>query len=178
MTIFFTSDTHFGHANLVLKGHRPYFSSVEEMDEHLIRRWNAVVTPRDIVYHLGDFTLHGADVAQDYLSRLNGFLHLVCGNHDRNSVKKLTRWDSVRDYAEVKVDGQRIVLCHYAMRVWNRCHHGALMLHGHSHGNLKANNQSIDVGVDYWDFQPVTLNQIIKRLAVMPPFRSEDHHVP
>lgn len=173
MTIFFTADTHFGHEKLVLKGHRQSFAT----DEDLIRRWNETVGPTDTVYHLGDFTLHGADIAQDYLNRLNGNLHLICGNHDRNSVKKLARWDSVRDYAEIVIAGQRLVLCHYAMRVWNRCHHGAWMLHGHSHGNLPGSSQSCDVGVDAWGFHPVNIYQIERRLAGLPAYRSEDHHV-
>lgn len=74
------------------------------------------------------------------------------------------------------MDGQPLVLCHYAMRVWNRSHHGTLMLYGHSHSNLLGNSQSLDVGVDAWDMRPVTLREIKNRMATLPPYRSEDHH--
>ena len=176
MTTFFTADTHLGHTGLINHGFRD-FSSMQAMDDAIIDRWNARVGKRDTVWHLGDFTLAGADVAMDYLHRLNGEIHLVWGNHDHNSIRRLPRWKSSQYATEINVDGHRITLCHYGMRVWNRCHYGTLMFYGHSHGSLPGTSQSLDVGVDAWDFQPVLLSEILDRLATLPPFESGDHHV-
>jgi calcineurin-like phosphoesterase family protein len=175
MTTFFTSDTHFGHAGMITNGWRP-FASPQEMDDTLIRNWNTLVGARDTVWHLGDFTLSGAEAAEQYLSRLNGRIHLIWGNHDRNSVRKLTRWESSQYATEIKLDGHRLTLCHYAMRVWNQCQRGSLMLFGHSHGNLEINSQSADVGVDAWPYQPITLPDILDRLRGETPFAAGDHH--
>lgn len=175
MAVYFTADTHFGHEGIVINRWRR-FATVAEMDETLIGNWNAVVQPGDVVWHLGDFTLAGAEVAEGYLRRLNGHIHLVWGNHDRKSVRKLSRWVSSEYARDIKLDGRRITLCHYAMRVWDRCAHGALMLHGHSHGGLPGTSQSLDVGVDAWAFRPVSLPEILARLAELPVFRAEDHH--
>lgn len=175
MAVYFTSDTHLGHEGIIRHCYRA-FPSVAAMDDAIIDAWNARVGPRDTVWHLGDFTLAGADVAEGYLSRLNGEIHLIWGNHDRNSVRRMSRWASSEYGREIKLDGYRLTLCHYAMRVWNQCGRGSIMLHGHSHGNLPGTSQSLDVGVDAWDFRPVTLPEILSRLAGLPPFRAADHH--
>ena len=167
MTIFFTSDTHFGHANIIKHCNRP-FSSVEDMDETMITNWNSRVRSNDTVYHLGDFTMKNGQEALAYESRLNGFIHLIWGNHDRASVRNMDKvWGSSSYAAEICVDGHHITLCHYAMRVWNHSHHGALMLYGHSHGMLPPIKNSLDVGVDCWDFAPVTLPEILNRLGTV-----------
>ena len=176
MTVFFTADTHFSHARIIEMCKRP-FSCVEEMDEAMVRRWNERVRPDDTVYHLGDFTLKGPDVARRFKQRLMGRIHLVVGNHDRESVINEVEWEDTYYMAVGKFDGQDMTLCHYAMRVWRKSHHGALMLYGHSHGNLPGNNQSLDVGVDAWDFRPVTLPEIRARMSKLPAYSSGDHHV-
>ena len=176
MTVFFTSDTHFSHARIIELCKRP-FSSMEEMDETMVRRWNERVRPNDTVYHLGDFTLKGADVGSKILARLMGRKTLIVGNHDRDPVVRNQMWDYAAPYLEINEGGYRIVLCHYAMRVWRSSHHNALMLYGHSHGNLPGNSQSLDVGVDAWDFRPVTLDEIRARMATLPAYSSSDHHV-
>ena len=79
MNIFVTSDTHFGHANIIGYCGRP-FGSVSEMDEELVSRWNSVVKAQDHVYHLGDVTMRKADLS--IVRRLNGHKRLVFGNHD------------------------------------------------------------------------------------------------
>ena len=87
--IFFTSDTHFGHANIIKYCARP-FASVQEMNRELIARWNAVVGPRDTVYHLGDFAFGKASEAPTFLRKLNGAKKiLIRGNHDRNARQML-----------------------------------------------------------------------------------------
>lgn len=164
MTVFFTADTHFGHANIIRYCNRP-FADVHQMDACLIERWNAVVSPSDTVWHLGDFTLGDNRAALNYRSRLNGDIHLIWGNHDRSAVRSSGLWASSSPVQELTLDGHHIVLCHYAMQVWNRSHHGALHLFGHSHGALSnPSPRSLDVGVDCHDFRPVTLTEILARL--------------
>lgn len=80
--IWFTSDTHFGHANIIRLSNRP-FGSVEEMNEEIVRRWNEVVSPDDSVIHLGDVALGSIAESLPIVSRLNGAKMLVVGNHDR-----------------------------------------------------------------------------------------------
>ncbi|MET3438848.1 metallophosphoesterase family protein [Sphingomonas sp. 1185] len=159
MTIFFTADTHFGDHRTINIWKRP-FASVAEMDALLIDRWNAVVGPEDSVWHLGDVARRPADVP-GLLVRLHGTKHLLRGNNDPDATLTAQGWASVGDYAEMEVDGHRLVLCHYPFRSWNGQHKRALNLHGHSHGRLKPLLRQYDVGVDVHDFTPVTLKRLL-----------------
>lgn len=175
MATFFTSDTHLGHANIIRYCARP-FASVGEMDGGIITAWNAVVQPDDDVWHLGDFAYRNSRATSSYLARLAGRKHLVWGNHDSAETRCLSGWASSQAMAEITVDGIRIVLLHYAMKVWPRSHHGALHFYGHSHGTLPGDSQSLDVGVDCWGFRPVRLAEIKRRLAVLPERQMPDRH--
>jgi len=78
--------------------------------------------------------------------------------------------------ATTEVDGQRVTLCHYPMKTWPRASRGAIHLFGHMHGRLKGTAHSLDVGVDVWEFRPVRLDEIMRRLRALPPdpdFRSD-----
>ena len=173
MKTFFTSDTHFGHANIIKHCSRP-FASIEEMDEALIQNWNAVVGPEDTVWHLGDFCMNRASAeAGRFRARLNGTIHLVWGNHDRRTPDYAALFASVQDLAEVKValppgDNKTIVLCHYAMREWRNSFRGAWHLFGHSHGSLTDDPiaLALDIGVDCWGFRPVGVEDIARRMAL------------
>ena len=131
----------------------------------MLARWNAVVTPADEVWHLGDFAVGRKVDAAGLLAALNGTKHLVTGNNDPDAVTSSPGWASVQTYAERTVDGTALVLCHYAFRSWRDMGRsggrGTLNLHGHSHGRLSRLRRQFDVGVDVWDFRPVTLAQII-----------------
>lgn len=164
--IFFTSDTHFDHANVIKYSNRP-FSSKEEMNEAMIERWNSAVGKRDIVYHLGDFAF--SRTPENFFNRLNGNKHLILGNHDRGQTLKLP-WVWQKHMFELKIDKQPIVLCHYAMRTWNRSHYGAVQLYGHSHGQLPGTSQSLDVGVDCWNYTPVIFDVIRSRLSTFKAY--------
>jgi calcineurin-like phosphoesterase family protein len=160
LTIFFTSDTHFGHGGALGLYRRP-FPSVTEMDRCLVERWNQTVGPADTVWHLGDFAIgQKAARVHELLVRLNGVKHLVVGNNDGSQVTAWPGWASVQSYAEVDVGGRLAVLCHYAFRTWRDMNRGAINLHGHSHGRLKPLLRQWDVGVDVWDFRPATLETI------------------
>lgn len=176
--IYFTGDTHFGHKNIIKFTNRP-FKDVGQMDEQLISNWNKVVGPNDSVYHLGDFSLGSISACRNILDRLNGKIFLIKGNHEKTAVACTSRFEWVKDYHEMYLPTggkkQMVVLCHYAMRVWNASHHGAWQLYGHSHGTLPddPNLLSIDVGVDCHDYKPISVAQIQKimeKKTWVPPF--------
>lgn len=167
MNTWFTADTHFGHKNIIKYTNRP-FSSVAEMDETLIKNWNARVAPEDEVYHLGDFALNSPAQCRAIIQRLNGRIHLIRGNHEAAADACADAFVWVKDYHELLMDDadghrgkQPVVLLHYAMRVWNASHHGSFHLYGHSHGTLPDDPtaRSIDVGVDVHDFAPISYEE-------------------
>jgi calcineurin-like phosphoesterase family protein len=163
MAVFFTSDTHFGHGGALGLYRRP-FKSVAAMNEALVARWNEVVAPGDEIWHLGDFAIRQMpETVAALLARLNGRKHLVAGNNDPPETRALAGWASVEPYAEIEAEGRFVVLCHYPFRTWRRIDKGAINLHGHCHGALKPVKRQIDVGVDVWDYRPVTLNEILAR---------------
>jgi len=159
MSVFFTADTHFGDHRTINIQKRP-FATVAEMDAVLIERWNTVVGPDDVVWHLGDVARRAADVP-DLLARLHGTKHLLRGNNDPDDTAAAPGWASVGDYVEMALDGYRLVLCHYPFRSWNGQHKRAINLHGHSHGRLKPMPRQFDVGVDARDFAPVRLDRLL-----------------
>jgi calcineurin-like phosphoesterase family protein len=161
LTVYFTSDTHFGDPRVLRIDKRP-FKSIPEHDEALIARWNETVSPGDEVWHLGDFALHvKPERVEELLGRLHGRKHLITGNNDGPATLAAPGWASVQAYAEVNVDGTWAVLCHYAFRTWKNMGRGWIDLHGHSHGKLKTQTRQYDVGVDAWDYRPVTLATIL-----------------
>ena len=177
MTVWFTADTHFGHANIIRHSGRP-FALVAEMDAALIANWNAVVRPSDPVWHLGDFAFRNERPTASYLQRLAGEKHLIHGNHDKEDARVLKGWTSSQPYAEITIDDTRLVLFHYAMRVWHRVNKGAIHLFGHSHGELAGDRQCCDVGVDNpaWPYRPVSLAEIRQYLSTQPEHEAIDHH--
>ncbi|MBP1182967.1 metallophosphoesterase family protein [Methylobacterium sp. PvR107] len=164
MAVFFTADTHFGHAGILHACKRP-FASIQEHDSLLIEAWNATVAPGDTVYHLGDFALGPAEAAEKVFRRLNGRKCLIAGNHDRRN-RKLAWAEQHEGIREVSVEGKHLVLCHYPMRSWPRAFRGSLHLYGHTHGKLPGTTQSCDVGVDVWGYRPVSLAAVVDAMAL------------
>lgn len=176
MKTFFAADSHFGHSRILCFGTRlNMFPTIEEHDEALIANWNSKVTRRDIVYHCGDFAW--VNVAK-YAARLNGQIHLVMGNHDRLKSEDKKHFASISDLKTVKVQGQSIILCHYAMRVWNKSHYGAWHLYGHSHGSLPddPNSLSFDVGMDCHGYYPIEFDEV-KAIMSTKTYNPVDHHI-
>ena len=161
--VWFTSDLHLGHRSVIEFCNRP-FDNVDHMDQMLIRNWNDRVHPGDRVYVLGDFSFHSEGRTIDILNELQGQKYLIWGNHDKHLRNKDTvksKFVACKDIYSVKVDGQHIVCCHFPMVTWDRCHHGSWHLHGHSHGGLSPlPGKRIDVGVDSWDYKPVSFREI------------------
>ncbi len=160
MALFFTSDHHFGHGGARGLFKRP-FASTALMDAAMVARWNQVVGPGDGIFHLGDFAVRqSTQRVGQLLAALNGEKHLITGNNDGASTTGAPGWTSVQPYVELELDGTQLVLCHYPLRSWNRMARGAFNLHGHSHGRLAPLPRQVDVGVDGWDFRPITLAEI------------------
>lgn len=174
--IYFTSDLHFGHTNIIRFDNRP-FTTVEEMDLELIRRWNKKVKSDDVVYLLGDVSWYKEDRTCEILNQLNGIKHLVKGNHDKIGSNFKRCFYSINNYLEIKIDGVDVVLCHYPITFFNKHHYGSIMLYGHVHNshewnfveNIKRQLEELDikcnmwnVGCMLWNYEPVTLEEILK----------------
>jgi calcineurin-like phosphoesterase family protein len=133
MSVYFTSDQHFGHASARSLYRRP-FATVAEMDQQMIARWNSVIEPGDEVWHLGDFAVRQSpERIRFLLEMLHGQKYLIIGNNDDAMVKAATGWQSAQSYSELTVDGVKLVLCHYPFRTWRDMDKGTINLHGHSH---------------------------------------------
>lgn len=177
--LWFTSDPHFQHGNIIQYCDRP-FKSRDEMDSTMIKNWNSVIPPHGEVFILGDFCFGDQKTWAYILDSLNGIKHLIAGNHDKSiTPSKFTevvygfRNVLVED-EEVGSEGQRMTLCHYPMLSWYQSHRGSWQLFGHVHGELYNNSLSddkfdlrgkitprqIDVGVDVHNFTPISYNQV------------------
>jgi len=133
---WFTADFHLGHANIIRYCNRP-FATVEEMDQAIVERLNASVKRDDVLYFLGDFCMGGQPRIFAYRRRIHcRKIIAVPGNHDKQACKLKEEFFWLDNLAEVSIHGQSIVLCHYALRVWNRSNRASWHLYGHSHGRL------------------------------------------
>lgn len=183
--IFFTSDLHFGHERVIEFDSRPYFTT-KEMDDTLISGWNNKVDNGDVVYVLGDMFWHcEPQYVKNILNTLNGQIILIKGNHDRwlhNSENK-KRLSGIKDYDDIVVtlaDGnkKRCILSHYFIPFYNGHFNDAIHLHGHSHTTPEAKaeksvarwlnrngfpNEIYNVGCMYWNYEPVSLDEILAK---------------
>jgi len=176
---WFTSDHHFGHGNIIKYCERP-FNSVAHMNAAMQTAWNLVVEPDDAVYYLGDFAMQPLLVA-DILPLLNGSKILVAGNHDRCHPKigSPTKWlqayldagfESVHTELELDIAGQVVLLHHFPYRVETEprqkyygqrpVDNGGWLIHGHVHNRWKVSGRQINVSVENWNFEPVSLETI------------------
>jgi calcineurin-like phosphoesterase family protein len=180
---FFTSDTHFGHANIIKYSARP-FQDVQHMDEALIQNWNELVSEGDIVFHLGDFTL--GENARRYFAALNGQIHILTleWHHDARWLKaeigknrlvsrsghsvRLLPALTVLNCAALgtKEHALPITIGHYPLAEWEASHHGAWQLHGHSHNTYTDphGRKCLDVGVDAMNYRPVSLEALARMM--------------
>lgn len=158
------SDTHFGHTNIIGYTNRP-FDSVEEMNEALIQKWNNVVNKDDKVYHLGDFSFHGSqEQIKTLVSRLNGFIILVKGNHDVKS----TKWYYEAGFFEVYshsivytyIDGVPVILSHRPVDMDINFYN----IHGHIHDRVCEYPNHFNVSVEVQNYQPINLEEFIEQL--------------
>ena len=167
--VFILSDTHFNHSNIIKYCNRP-FKSVDEMNDVIINNWNKVVGKDDIVFHLGDFFLGSKYDLKDIVSRLNGKIYLVRGNHDRLSIKSYEDFGIVVLKGVVILDEFRVVLSHKPL-VDSIIKDDYINIHGHIHdkrlediydNDLYDCHRHINVSLDVLDFKPVLLENLLK----------------
>ena len=170
--IWFTSDHHLGHSNIIGKAERP-FKSVEEMDEELIKRWNSKIEKDDIVYYLGDLSFCQPE---KYLDLLNGKIFFILGNHEfsfkrhgdkaNEAVKYIKKHPKVIECKKehyFSLDGYDIKLNHFPNKeVFDEFKGNKILLFGHAHGKQKERFNTLDVGVDTNDFFPYSWEDIKK----------------
>ncbi len=164
--IWFTSDTHFGHRNIITYC-RPHYGTLDEMEGDIIARWNETVKPQDLVYHLGDFAWKAAD-AERVRPLLHGSIRLVVGNHDdivayakAGLFQRIDMWRQFRDFG--------FTASHVPMRM-DQIRHGAFNVHGHVHGDLSGLEPfHMDVSVESTDFRPVNFDEVVARAAERLP---------
>lgn len=187
--IWFASDYHFCHANVIKYDNRP-FSDVDEMDNTLIENWNSLISENDTVIYMGDLCFdRSSKTAKNIVDQLKGKIHFVLGNHDKEKdIKKLNRFESVSDYINLSVldeenprKYQGIMIMHFPILSWDKSHHGEWHLHGHSHQSLTEHypeyykRKVLDMGCNGWDYKPVSYSQI-KEIMNTKVVESVDHH--
>ena len=172
MSIFFTADTHFHHKNIIKYEDRP-FTSIEEMNETMIKKWNAKVKPNDSIYIIGDFIFSDGETANKLIKRLNGRKQLIKGNHDsflrdRSFDRSLLEW--VKDYYLLRINNMKFILFHYPIQVWDCKHHDSIHLYGHVHSNKDNHHpllielgKAYNVGVDVNNYEPISLEEVLSK---------------
>lgn len=184
MKVYFTADTHFGHANIIKYCDRPFYKKGDFlgrgniarrpwasnkikrdrcywMDTTLIENWNNTVDPDDIVYHLGDFGYLNSNEYAEYLNKLNGHIVLIRGNHDdKNKVKTYI------DKCMMTFGGKEVFAQHHPPEEIPICD---MVICGHVHEKWKhkiykkhPNIPIINVGCDVWDYKPISVTTLLK----------------
>ena len=200
MDRWYTSDTHFGHKNLVAKGHRG-FPSLPEMHECLIAGWNERVRPNDEIWILGDFALRPFEESLTVGQALQGRKILVPGNHDGCWIPKLERYNpwkvlgiqslythlaNIRDIVDQpsshNIAGEDVALSHFPYTADHTSvprymehrppDNGGWLLHGHVHDLWMQHDKQINVGVDAWCWRPVHVDEIAALIAEGPADRA------
>lgn len=192
--IFFTSDTHFNHKNIILYCQRP-FDTIEKMNEAIIANWNKTVPQDGIVFHLGDFALGGSEAWNKVLPRLNGQIHLILGNHDMKNFRQgyAEHFTSVQEQLTVEMGKKKLILTHFPLL----CYHGTWgtemnvwNLHGHVHicKHKEANSgkdfermklafpTQYDVGMDLNDYTPISFDKVKERIKYQIEHNTTELH--
>lgn len=173
--IFFASDYHFYHTNVIKYDKRP-FDNVSEMNETLIDNWNDKVGRDDTVFYLGDFSFKNGEAAKEIADSLNGNIHFILGNHDDyRDIKSFGRFESISDYIHLNVSDaeanrgmQCVTMSHYPMLSWDKINHGSWHIHGHEHQSFTKNpeydwyykRKVLDLGCNGWDYKPMSFSEI------------------
>ncbi len=189
MALWFTSDLHFGHGNIIGYSNRP-FADAEAMNRALMERWNETVAVDDEVWVLGDFALGRIEFTLPLARQLHGRKRLLAGNHDRcwsghgpRAQAWVARYEQVgfevhQDHLELEVAGTEVLACHFPY--YGDSHdrdryvearpvdRGQWLLHGHVHERWRQRDRMINVGVDAWDYRPVSADELGHLIATGP----------
>jgi calcineurin-like phosphoesterase family protein len=183
--IWFSADHHFGHANIIMYCARP-FADTDEMDAYMVARWNERVAPDDVVWYLGDFAMR-LEVALHITPLLNGTKHLIAGNHDRclgyepahierREALLAYGWSTIVEQMPFDIGSESVLLCHlpyrghdpFAKSMACPVNEGRWLIHGHVHEKWVTKEKMINVGVDAWNFNMVSLDEIAALIARGP----------
>jgi len=162
--VFFTSDHHFGHRGIIDFESRP-FQGVEDMDPYMIERWNSVVGEDDKVFHLGDFSFWNRERTKQIVSQLNGYKHLILGNHDRGRSRKWWLDVGFHEVSEHPIIYQQFFFLTHEPMYMNK-HMPFVNVHGHIHSQKYEGKNYFNVSVEHSDYQPVSFEQIRDAVVV------------
>ena len=174
--IWFTSDLHFGHSNILQFDQRQNigtYKNITDIDVHdkaIIENWNNVVGDNDLVFILGDLSYRNVQETTQILCHLKGDKILIKGNHDHRFLDKSDFNDKlfldIKDYMEITYNNQEIILMHYPISRFKHMtleENHSIHLFGHLHGRpLIIPRYSHNVGVDVNNFKPIHINECIK----------------
>lgn len=177
--VWFTSDYHLYHKNVIRYDGRP-FQTLEEMHQAIRENHNSVVGQNDYVIYLGDLAfINQANLPLNFLNSLNGNFIFVRGNHDDLLLDREFEeeyGDRIFDLLEVVLKMDRFICCHYPMLVWNRSHLGTFHVFGHVHGHLPEQpGRSMDVGIMTNNFFPYSAEEVAKILIKRPIYAPDIH---
>ena len=175
MSVHFIGDTHFGHKNIIDYCDRPY-SSVEEMNEDLIKRWNQKIKKTDIVFHLGDVYLGPKNNLKSIIEQLNGIKYLIKGNHDcwSNQVYLDAGFKKVYDYPIIYKNFY--ILSHEPMFLSKNMPY--FNIFAHVHNNLEYSDMSeqhfcVSCERKYVDYAPISFGKINKLVLMIKQLKQD-----
>lgn len=184
---YFTSDTHYNHKNICLgvsqwsntSGCRK-FNRLEDMNDCIVQNINDTVKEDDVLHILGDFAFGGYNSIVEFRQKINcKNLYLIYGNHDKLIQRKpelQALFKKCYNVKHFKLSNQEMFLFHYALKVWDKSHHGCWHLYGHSHGSLPddPHSLSMDVGFDVRN-KPFAFDEL-RDIMSRKQWRQIDHH--
>lgn len=152
----FISDTHFGHKNMAIKRG---FSSAEEMNEHIIKKWNSVVSKKDVTYLLGDVSMESKNFYY-LLDHLNGVKNIILGNHcRRQDIPEMLKYvNSVAGMIDYK---SNYILTHCPVHPSQLEFRYSYNIHGHVHENSIDDSRYINVSCEVVDYTPKLITELI-----------------
>jgi len=170
--VYITSDFHLDHKNCLAFDSRP-FKDLEDQETQLIATWNTTVSPKDTVYHVGDF-FWTYKTALRVAPQLNGNILCIKGNHDKSwwkperIQKEIPKLRLITDQIHVvkNLEGcPPIILCHYPLRSWPHSAHGSWHLYGHVHRKIEEHGLSMCVCLNVNDYNLVSLDHVKATLS-------------
>jgi len=181
--VFFISDFHIGHRNVIRFDDRPFLTEdgqpdLEMMHTTIVENWNRVVKKSDVVFYLGDLCFGRVGQALSIVKSLNGTIHFIMGNHDRfKDIQSYNRFNTINDYVDLTIKSDvdatyHFTLMHYPIYSWNRASHGSFHVHGHTHQNLHhgesgeyyVGRRAFDAGCNGIDYTPISYKDVIEML--------------
>lgn len=172
--IYFISDHHFGHKNIIEMEQRP-FKNVYEMNLYMLNKWNETITNEDTIYYLGDimYKMSPLKFKNEILNNLNGQIYFIEGNHEKEKYLNIygDRFIWIKHYYEFNYNYNNkdyfFVLEHYPITSWNRMYRGSIHLHGHNHKIIDYKQITkfniMNVSVENLNYKPISIIEVIEK---------------